>query len=220
MKKFDNSFLSNKIKYIAGTDEAGRGPLAGPVVAASVIFSPDIFIEGVNDSKQLTKEQREEFAPQIIEKCLACSVTAVSHIQIDKINILQASLKAMKISIRKLKVQPDLILIDGNKSFFYEAPTIPVIKGDSKSFAIASASILAKVARDRIMKRLSNHFPNYLWEKNKGYATPEHIEAIKMYGSCKFHRKTFLRKILFEENYPEFEFETCLSGDNMEPPEE
>lgn len=220
MKNFDNSFLSDKIKYIAGTDEAGRGPLAGPVVAASVIFSPDVYIEGVNDSKQLTEEQREELAPQIIEKCLACSVTAVSHTQVDKINILQASLKAMLISTKKLKTPPDLILIDGNKSFFYKVPTIPVIKGDSKSFAIASASILAKVARDRIMKRLAHHYPDYLWEKNKGYATPEHIEAIKINGSCRFHRKTFLRKILFEANCPELEFETCLPADRMEAPEE
>lgn len=212
MKEFDNSYLTEKIKLIAGTDEVGRGPLAGPVVAASVIFSPDVYIEGVNDSKQLTEEEREELAPQILEKCIACSVTAISHIQIDKINILQASLKAMLISIKRLKTNPDLILIDGNKTFHYKVPAIPIIKGDSKSFSIASASILAKVARDRIMKGMCPRFPQYLWSKNKGYATPEHIEAIKIFGPSRFHRKTFLRKILSDELCPEFNFE-------MEPPE-
>jgi ribonuclease HII len=211
MKNFDNSFLAGKIKLIAGADEAGRGPLAGPVVAASVIFSPDVYIEGVNDSKQLTEEEREELAPIIIEKSLACSVSAVSHFQIDKINILQASLLAMSISVRRLKVKPQLILVDGNKTFNSKIPTIPIIKGDSQSFAIASASILAKVARDRLMKRMCPRFPQYSWSKNKGYATQEHIEAIKVFGPSMFHRKTFLHKILNYE--PEFEFE-------MEPPSE
>jgi ribonuclease HII len=209
MKDFDNSFLTKKIKFIAGADEVGRGPLAGPVVAASVIFSPDVYIDGVNDSKQLTEDEREELVPEIIRKSLTCSVSAISHIQIDKINILQASLLAMSISVRRLKIKPHLVLIDGNKTFNYKVPAIPIIKGDSQSFAIAAASILAKVARDRVMKRMCPRFPQYLWSKNKGYATQEHIEAIKIFGPSIFHRKTFLRKILFEE--PEFEFE-------MEPP--
>lgn len=204
MKDFDNSYITSKIKYIAGADEVGRGPLAGPVVAASVIFSPDVYIEGINDSKQLTEEEREELVPLIIEKSLTCSVSAVSHIQIDKINILQASLLAMLMSVKKLKTSPQLILIDGNKSFNFKVPVIPIIKGDSQSFAIAAASILAKVARDRIMKRLCPRFPQYLWSKNKGYATHEHIDAIKSFGPCRFHRRTFLRRIVNEE--PEFEF--------------
>ena len=115
----------------------------------------------------------------------------------------------MSISVRRLKIKPHLVLIDGNKTFNYKVPAIPIIKGDSQSFAIAAASILAKVARDRIMKRMCPRFPQYLWSKNKGYATQEHIEAIKIFGPTIFHRKTFLRKILYEE--PEFEFE-------MEPP--
>jgi len=210
-KDFDNSFLKREIKLIAGADEVGRGPLAGPVVAASVIFSPDVYIEGVNDSKQLTEEEREELAPIIVKKSLACSVSAVSHVQIDQINILQASLLAMSMSVSKLKIKPHLVLVDGNKTFNYCVPTIPIIKGDSQSFAIAAASILAKVARDRLMKRMCPRFPQYLWSKNKGYATQEHIEAIKAFGPSTFHRKTFLNRIL--NNDPEFEFE-------MEPPSE
>lgn len=172
MKNFDNSFLTENIKYIAGTDEAGRGPLAGPVVAAAVIFDKDIYIEGVNDSKQLTEKERDDLLPQIIEKCLTCSVSVISHIQIEQINILQASLLAMTTSINRLKIKPELILVDGNKGLNYPVQSIPVIQGDAKSFAIASASIIAKVARDRIMKRLHLYYPQYLWDKNKGYATP------------------------------------------------
>ena len=200
MKNFDNSFLTDKIKYIAGTDEAGRGPLAGPVVAAAVIFDNDVWIKGVNDSKQLTEKEREALLPQIIEKCLACSVSVISHIQIERINILQASLLAMTTSIDRLKVKPDLILVDGNKGLNHPVYSIPIIKGDSKSFAIASASIIAKVTRDRIMKRLHLYYPNYCWSKNKGYGTAEHIAAIKTYGSSPLHRKSFLRNILFEVN--------------------
>ncbi len=206
MKNFDNSFITEKIKLLAGTDEAGRGPLAGPVVAAAVVFHPDVFIEGVNDSKQLTEDERETLAPLIVEKSLACSVSIISHLEIDRINILQASLLAMKISINRLCIQPNLILIDGNKTFSHKIPAVPIIKGDAKSFSIAAASILAKVARDRIMKRLCPRFPQYLWSKNKGYATREHIEALKIYGATQFHRKTFLRKILLNEYSPELEF--------------
>jgi ribonuclease HII len=216
MKDFDNSFLKGKIKLIAGADEVGRGPLAGPVVAASVVFSPDVYIEGVNDSKQLTEEEREELAPLIIEKSLACCVSAVTHTQIDRINILQASLLAMSMSVSRLKVKPNLILVDGNKTFNYGIPSVPIIKGDAQSFSIAAASILAKVARDHIMKRMCPRFPQYLWSKNKGYATQEHIEAIKTFGPSIFHRKTFLHKIL--NNEPEFEFIQKDFYENMEPP--
>jgi ribonuclease HII len=208
MKNFDNSFLTDKIQYIAGTDEAGRGPLAGPVVAAAVIFDKDVWINGVNDSKQLTEKEREYLLPQILEKCLTCSVSVISHIQIEKINILQASLLAMTTSIDRLKVKPDLILVDGNKGLNHSVRSIPIIKGDSKSFAIASASIIAKVARDRIMKRLHLHYPNYNWSKNKGYGTAEHIAAIKTYGPSPLHRMSFLRNILFEVNSPGVDLET------------
>lgn len=208
MKNFDNSFLTGKIRYIAGTDEAGRGPLVGPVVAAAVIFDKDVFIVGVNDSKQLSEKEREDLLPQIIEKCLTCSVSVISHIQIERINILQASLLAMTTSIDRLKIQPDLILVDGNKSLNHHVQSVSIIKGDSKSFAIASASIIAKVARDRIMKRLSLYYPQYCWSKNKGYGTAEHIAAIKIYGPSPLHRKSFLRNILFEVNSDGVELET------------
>jgi ribonuclease HII len=208
MKKFDNSFINKNIKIIAGTDEAGRGPLAGPVVAAAVIFDKNVYIKGVNDSKQLTEEERDYYLPLILKKCLSCSVSVISHIQIEKINILQASLLAMTTSIDRLKIRPDVILVDGNKGLNCSIESIPIIQGDSKSFAIASASIIAKVARDRIMKRLNNYYPQYLWSKNKGYGTPEHVEAIKSYGPSPFHRMSFLNNIIIEPNVPWFRFET------------
>jgi ribonuclease HII len=199
MKNFDNSFLTKEIRLIAGVDEAGRGPLAGPVVSASVIFAPDIDIEGVNDSKKLSEKQREELIPQIMEKAIAYSVSVISHSQIDKINILNASLLSMSIAVKRLKVQPHLILVDGNKLFSSEIPAKAIVGGDAKSFAIGAASIIAKVARDRIMKRLDNYYPVYQWAKNKGYPTREHIETIKVNGPSPLHRKTFLRKILEEQ---------------------
>lgn len=213
MKKFDNSFLNyfgintgREINFIAGVDEVGRGPLAGPVVAASVIFSPDVIIEGINDSKKLSEKQREELFPQILDKALTFSVCAISHAKIDQINILQASLLAMFNAVSRLKTNPDIVLADGNKKFNFIAPVIPIVKGDGKSFAIASASIIAKVARDRIMKRLDKYFPEYLWEKNKGYPTKEHIQAVKIYGPSPLHRKTFLKNILNEHSIKD-EFE-------------
>lgn len=208
MKNFDNSFLNEKIKLIAGTDEAGRGPLAGPVVAAAVIFSPKVYIEGVNDSKKLTHLEREALYPLIIKNAMAFRVSVVSNSRIDKINILQASLLAMKRAVNKLEVQPDLVLIDGNKTFKHEIPAVSIVKGDSKSFAIAAASIIAKVTRDRIMIRLAKKYPQYNWAKNKGYPTNEHISAIKVYGATEYHRKSFLSGILIDKVGAEVESET------------
>lgn len=210
MKNFDKSYLSDKIKLIAGVDEAGRGPLAGPVVAAAVIFPDDIFIEDVNDSKQLSEKEREKLFPEIISKAICVGVASVSHGLIDSINILQSSLLAMKISVGRLKVNPDLILVDGNKSFTDSVPVLTIVKGDSKSFSIAAASIVAKVTRDRIMKRLAFYYPEYLWENNKGYASRYHINAIKKYGASPLHRKTFLTRILspYQQSIMEFENES------------
>ena len=198
IKDFDNSFLTKRIKLVAGVDEVGRGPLAGPVVAAAVIFPPDTIIEGINDSKQLSEKERETLIPDILKKSISCSVSVISHSKIDEINILQASLLAMSISVSRLKIVPDLVLVDGNKKFEFMRPVLPIVKGDSKSFSIAAASIIAKVARDRVMKRLDIKFPQYSWNKNKGYPTREHIKAVKLYGPSPLHRKTFLKNILPE----------------------
>lgn len=196
MKEFDNCFLTDKIKLIAGVDEVGRGPLAGPVVSAAVIFNEQIVINGINDSKKLTVKQREYLFPLILKNAAAFAFASVSNGEIDRVNILQASLKSMYIAVKRLNIHPDLVLVDGNKTFEYSVPVIPVVKGDSKSFSIAAASIIAKVVRDRLMQRLNEYFPQYLWSKNKGYPTRDHIQAIKLYGVCRLHRKTFLNKIL------------------------
>lgn len=185
---------------IAGIDEAGRGPLAGPVVAAAVIFDPAAHIKHINDSKKLTPQKREELYLVILEKAISYSVAAVSNFQIDRLNILQASLLAMKNAANRLQTKPDLILVDGNKTFVSDIPAVALIKGDEKSFSIAAASIIAKVTRDRIMRRLSIRFPNYLWHKNKGYPTKEHIDAIRNFGPTVLHRKSFLQNILLEYN--------------------
>ena len=205
MKNFDKKYLSNKIKIIAGTDEAGRGPLAGPVVAAAVILPKDFYDERIDDSKKLSAALRQELFGVIKKNALCYAYTIISQNKIDQINILKASLLAMKRSVEKLKVQPDLILVDGNKSFSYDAEVIPIVKGDSKSLSIASASIIAKVVRDRIMIKLAIEYPLYGWERNKGYPTKEHIEAVLKYGACRIHRETFLKKnimnVLIKLNY-------------------
>ncbi len=206
MKNIDKKYLTSAIKYIAGTDEAGRGPLAGPVVAAAVILPKDFYDERIDDSKKLSAHLREELFDVIRKNALSYAYTIISQNKIDEINILKASLLAMKRSVQKLKLQPDIILVDGNKSFVYDAKVIPIIKGDSKSLSIASASIIAKVVRDKIMMKLAKDYPQYGWDRNKGYPTKEHIEAILKYGACKIHRKTFLRKIYERANQTELLF--------------
>ena len=199
LKKFDLKFIGNSNRILAGVDEAGRGPLAGPVVAASVIFDKDTNILGVNDSKALKESMRESLYDEITCKSISFGIGIIDNLEIDEINILQASLKAMKIAVNNMNISPDIILIDGNKSFFIEKELHTIVKGDSKSFSIAAASIIAKVARDRIMKNLAKQYPHYLWEKNKGYPTKEHINLVKKYGPSPLHRKTFLKNILNEE---------------------
>lgn len=199
LKKFDLKFIGNSNRILAGVDEAGRGPLAGPVVAASVIFDKDTNILGVNDSKALKESKRESLYDEITCKSISFGIGIIDNLEIDEINILQASLKAMKIAVNNMNISPDIILIDGNKSFFIEKELHTIVKGDSKSFSIAAASIIAKVARDRIMKNLAKQYPHYLWEKNKGYPTKEHINLVKKYGPSPLHRKTFLKNILNEE---------------------
>src|SRR5574338_56682 len=206
MKNFDKKYLTDNYKYLAGTDEAGRGPLAGPVVAAAVILPIDFYDERINDSKKLSSNLREELFNVICKNALAYSYTVISQNKIDEINILKASLLAMRKSVSKLNPQPDIILIDGNKSFNYNAEVITIVKGDSKSLSIASASIIAKVVRDRIMIRSAKKYPIYGWDRNKGYPTKEHIEAVLKYGACELHRKTFLSKIYNRSHQTELSF--------------
>jgi ribonuclease HII len=205
LKKFDKQYLNKKIKYLAGVDEAGRGPLAGPVVAAAVMFNKNTNIKGVNDSKLLTEKQREKLYDQIISSALSYSVSIIEPEVIDEVNILNATLRAMKQSVDDLKVTPDLVLVDGNRKFQSNIPVIPIVKGDSKSFSIAAASILAKVTRDRLMKKLAVQYPVYLWEQNKGYPTRQHREIIRKLGPTPLHRKTFLKKILTEQQVLNFD---------------
>ncbi|MCL4550158.1 MAG: ribonuclease HII [Bacteroidetes bacterium] len=200
LKNFDNKHLSGKIKVLAGVDEAGRGPLAGPVVAAAVIFDRRTFHKEINDSKKLSESKREELFGWIVENCKSYGVGIIDHEEIDEINILQATLKAMKSAVEQLHRKPNLVLIDGNKSFHSALKAKTVVKGDAKSFSIAAASIVAKVTRDRIMREASNKFPEYRWAENKGYGTRAHIEAVKKHGASPMHRKTFLKNILEEEN--------------------
>jgi ribonuclease HII len=195
MKNFDNSFLSADINLIAGIDEAGRGSIAGPVVAASVIFDKDTFIEGVDDSKKLTPSKRITCFEQINKKALSIGIGILSNREIDNTDILKATLRAMKISLNALEVKPDLVLVDGNQIFGYEGKIMNVVKGDSKSFVIAAASIIAKVHRDIIMEKLAVEYPMYLWDRNKGYGTREHFASLKRNGISEFHRKTFLKRI-------------------------
>lgn len=196
LKEFDNIFYKKGIKYLAGVDEAGRGPIAGPVVAAAVIFKLDDFILGVDDSKKLSEKKRKELYNEIVNNSISYSYAILDNKEIDKINILQASLKAMSIACEKLKVTPDLILIDGNKKFNSEIKTEAIVQGDAKSFVIASASIIAKVVRDEIMIKESEKYPQYNWKKNKGYPTKEHFDLVFKYGLSPLHRKSFLKKYI------------------------
>lgn len=194
--EIENECRKKGYKYIAGVDEAGRGPLAGPVFAAAVIFPEDVYIEGINDSKKLSEKKRDELFDIICEKALAYCIAQSSRERIDEINILNATFEAMNGAVNGLKIKPDYVLIDGNRIRGMEIPHETVVKGDSKSISIAAASILAKVSRDRLMYEMSKKYPEYGFDKHKGYGTKAHCEAILKYGPCEIHRKTFLKKII------------------------
>lgn len=187
---YEKELYSEGIEYIAGTDEAGRGPLAGPVVAAAVILPKNMIITGVNDSKQLTEKKRDELFNIINEKALAVGIAFVDNNKIDEINILEASRLAMMEAIKKLKIKPQYVLSDA-MPMNIDIPVKPIIKGDALSESIAAASIIAKVTRDRFMDEMDLKYPNYGFKKHKGYPTKDHIEAIKKYGITDIHRKTF-----------------------------
>lgn len=190
---FDALRKNEKIKIICGVDEAGRGPLAGPVVAAACILPDGYTIEGLNDSKKLTEKKREKLFDIIIENAVDFSIAMASVEEIEEINILNAAMLAMRRAIDGLKVKPDLALIDGNTSRGFTLPTETVVGGDAKSPSIAAASILAKVTRDRMCYEFDKKFPEYGFAKHKGYGTKVHIEAIKKYGVTPIHRPSFLK---------------------------
>ena len=188
--KYENELKTKGYKIIAGTDEVGRGPMAGPVVVASVVLDDNNFIEGLNDSKKLTPKKRKELSEIIKAKALDYSITFIPVEEVDRINVLEASRKGMMECIRKLKVKVDYVLSDAVKLDF-EFPCLNIIKGDSKSASIAAASIVAKVARDEYMDELDKDFPMYGFKKHKGYVTKYHLNAIDKYGVCIHHRKSF-----------------------------
>lgn len=194
LAEFDNE-IRTRFPIIAGVDEAGRGPLAGDVYAAAVILPSDLIIEGINDSKKLSPKKREKLYDEIIEKAEAFCIASASVEEIEKLNILNADMLAMKRAVEGLKRNVDIVLVDGNKAPDVAFKTFPVIKGDASSQSIAAASILAKVARDRYMLELDKQYPEYQFSKHKGYGTKLHYEMIKKYGISKVHRPSFLKNL-------------------------
>lgn len=191
--EIENEYFSKGYTVICGTDEAGRGPLCGPVTAAACILPKGLIIEGLNDSKKISEKKREELYDIIIENAVAYAIEAVSNEVIDEINILNASQLAMRRAIEKLSVKPDLALVDGNVARNFPCDAVTVVKGDSKSPSIAAASILAKVTRDRLCAELDAAYPQYGIAKHKGYPTKEHMDAVREHGPSPIHRRTFLK---------------------------
>ena len=195
-----DSAVRSDYPVICGVDEAGRGPLAGDVYAAAVILDDETLIEYLNDSKKISEKRRELLFGEIKEKARAWCIAAASVEEIDSLNILQATMLAMKRAVEGLGIEPDMALVDGNRLPELDCPAQCVIKGDATSASIAAASVLAKVARDRYMRELDEKYPQYQFSQHKGYGTKLHCEMLREYGASPVHRKTFLRKILGEEN--------------------
>lgn len=195
-KKYELNLLKQNYKYIAGVDEVGRGPLAGSVYAAAVILDLNKDLYGIKDSKKLSEIQRSKLSQEIRDNCLAYSIAYASREEIDKYNILNATKLAMKRAIEGLSIKPNYILVDAVTIDDIPIPQLSIIKGDDLSVSIGAASIIAKVERDQYMDEMSGIYPQYLFNKNKGYGTREHIDAIKRYGICELHRRTFVRNFI------------------------
>ncbi len=206
---FNDVILEESADLIAGVDEAGRGPLAGPVVAAAVILDPMRPIQGLRDSKKLTEEQRERLAPLIRERALDWSVAHATVEEIDELNILQATMLAMKRAVAGLSVRPNLVLVDGNRVPHLDIAVNAIVGGDDKIASISAASIIAKTTRDQWLVELDRRYPEYGFARHKGYGTPEHIAALRKYGPLPEHRKTFapVRQILEERRAKEGELD-------------
>lgn len=193
---FENSLAERGFTAVCGIDEAGCGPLAGPVYAAAVILDPNDPIEGLNDSKKLTEKKREALFPEIQKRARAWAIASASAREIDEINILQARLLAMRRAVELLDIRPDYAMVDGNRDpKIPGVPSLLIIGGDGKSASIGAASILAKVARDHTMLELDERYPQYLFKKHKGYPTKQHVEKLLEFGPCPEHRQSFLKKI-------------------------
>ncbi len=194
--RYERAFLAQGLQYIAGVDEVGRGPLAGPVVCAAVIMplDEDSLVVGVDDSKKLSEKKREELAELIKERALAYTIVEVSEKDIDEINILQATRLGMKRAIEGLAIPPQTVLTDGNMTLDISFPQRSVVHGDALSYSIGAASIIAKVYRDKKMEEFAKIYPQYAFESNKGYGSAAHIQAIREHGLCPIHRRTFTKK--------------------------
>lgn len=197
--EIEKTWAARGFHAICGIDEAGRGPLAGPVCAAAVILPEGLEIPGLNDSKKLTDKKRRELFPIIEEQALAYGIGWASQEEIDDINILQATFLAMSRAVEQLNIRPDLALVDGNRAPTLDLPVETVVKGDSLSASIAAASVLAKVSRDDVMLRMAEEYPGYGFEVHKGYGTKAHYEALRTFGPSPIHRRTFLKKFYGEK---------------------
>ncbi|MCD7772711.1 MAG: ribonuclease HII [Ruminococcus sp.] len=199
--EFDENIKAKSgAKLLCGVDEAGRGPLAGDVYAAAVIFPVGVQIDGINESKKLSEKKREALYDEIISSALAYSICTSSVSEIEEINILNAAMLAMKRAVESLDALPDLVLIDGNKTPDISPKAVTVVKGDAKSQCIAAASVLAKVSRDRYMKQMDTLYPEYQFSKHKGYGTKLHYEMVDKYGLCEIHRPSFFKKYFEKKN--------------------
>ncbi len=198
---YEKKLESKGYRFIAGVDEVGRGPLAGPVVCAAVIMPLDDenIIEGVDDSKKLSAKKREKLSAEIIEKAIAYSICRIEPVEIDEINILEATKKCMSACVKSLKIEPNAVLVDALKIDCGKAECVSIIKGDALSYSIGCASIVAKVYRDNLMEEYAKKYPGYLFEKNKGYGTAAHIRAIKENGPCEIHRRSFIKNFWAEK---------------------